>query len=63
MATTFKVGDVVELKSGGPAMTVTVVTTGGPLGDLINTTWFSGAKKETGHFPPDSLREPLSPIA
>ncbi len=51
---TFKVGDVVKLKSGGPKMTVTVV------GDRLGTatvwcTWFDGTKKFDGDFPPSAL--------
>lgn len=51
----FKVGDVVQLKSGGPNMTVT--KTGD---DLLENPeyvckWFGGRKLEHGLFPQDSL--------
>jgi uncharacterized protein YodC (DUF2158 family) len=55
MADTFKVGDVVRLKSGGPSMTVTGV------GDSMGTPtvwcrWFDEKKKEGyGTFPPATL--------
>ncbi len=54
----FKVGDIVKLKSGGPDMTVRIVT------DSISKTytcqWFAGKKLEQGVFPGDSL-EPVKP--
>lgn len=57
---TFKVGDVVHLKSGGPPMTVTRA------GHQVETTWFSSSWHcpRTGSFDPGILeqykgREPL----
>ncbi len=52
-----KVGDVVELKSGGPKMTVSQVST-----TMGSTTlkawcdWFEGTKKMQGSFPLTSLK-------
>jgi uncharacterized protein YodC (DUF2158 family) len=46
----FKVGDTVQLKSGGPAMTVAEVA-----GGHYWTSWFAGAKLEKGRFPEDAL--------
>ena len=43
MAGPFKVGDVVQLKSGGPKMTVTEELTDGKL----RCAWFAGANGET----------------
>jgi uncharacterized protein YodC (DUF2158 family) len=48
--TALKAGDVVQLKSGGPIMTITSV------GDQYGTltawcTWFDGKKPETGTYP------------
>ncbi|MBB4515850.1 YodC family protein [Paraburkholderia fungorum] len=54
MAQTFKVGDIVQLKSGGPEMTVNSVPTGG--GTYYQCQWFAGKKLESGHFPSDSLK-------
>ena len=54
MSETFKIGDVVKLKSGGPKMTITTV------GERYGTptvwcVWFDGTKKYDGTFPPESL--------
>jgi uncharacterized protein YodC (DUF2158 family) len=47
----FKVGDLVQLKSGGPIMTVeTVYST-----DSVGCHWFAGAKLNSGHFDPGAL--------
>lgn len=51
----YQVGDVVELKSGGPVMTVTDLMAGYP--DDANCSWFSGDKLEQGAFPMAALRE------
>jgi len=51
----FKVGDLVELLSGGPVMTVADVQDSiGPT--VITTQWFSGRKLEVGHFAPEVLK-------
>lgn len=51
---TFKVGDIVQLKSGGPKMTVvreaSAVT--------VDCSWFAGAKHERANFHVESLTEP-----
>lgn len=46
MAEQFKIGDIIQLKSGGPKMTVTDVRE-----KHVNTAWFAGSKKEAGMFP------------
>jgi uncharacterized protein YodC (DUF2158 family) len=53
----FKVGDIVQLKSGGPVMTVDVAR---PVGDGIRyrCSWFAGSKLQAGHFPEDTLHAP-----
>lgn len=50
-----KIGDMVQLKSGGPKMTVTDPETFGG----IEAMWFAGAKREHGTFPEDAL-EPVA---
>jgi uncharacterized protein YodC (DUF2158 family) len=64
----FKIGDVVQLKSGGPEMTVENIvgvttskdqsfmykTAGHSDGELI-CKWFSGSKLETGMFKPETV--------
>lgn len=51
----FKVGDVVQIKSGGPFMTVVTVGTDGQ----IHVVWFNqdGSKFDVSrhHFPPEAL--------
>ncbi len=53
MAKTFKVGDLVELKSGGPPMTVEHEA---DAQGLIYCTWFAGKKAEWKRFNPDALK-------
>jgi uncharacterized protein YodC (DUF2158 family) len=48
----FKPGDVVELKSGGPAMTVAGEE---EFGELM-CTWFDGKKKMDATFEPEQLK-------
>jgi uncharacterized protein YodC (DUF2158 family) len=52
----FKVGDVVQLKSGGPKMTVEEIR-----GDGLLCCWFAGAEKKFGDFPADALETPQKP--
>jgi uncharacterized protein YodC (DUF2158 family) len=51
---TFEVGDIVQLKSGGPEMTVQIA----PEAPAKNykCQWFAGKKLESGVFPADSLK-------
>ena len=51
MDLSFKVGDIVVLKSGGPKMTVTQIDTA--MG--VRTTWFAGSKMDQGWFPAETL--------
>jgi uncharacterized protein YodC (DUF2158 family) len=47
----FEIGDVVQLKSGGPKMTVTEID-----GKThVRTAWFGGSKLEHGRFPLDTI--------
>ncbi len=48
---TFKVGDVVQLKSGGPKMTVTAEQAGGKLWCI----WFAGDLAKGDEFKPEVL--------
>ncbi len=51
----FKQGDIVQLKSGGPVMTVCNVFSDGTNN---RCQWFSGKKLETGDFPEGALIVP-----
>lgn len=48
----FEKGDVVELKSGGPRMTVTMKALGG--GWVCQ--WFDGEKPRVSNFPDEALQ-------
>lgn len=50
MANQFNIGDIVQLKSGGPKMTVTRVQD-----KHVSTAWFAGSKKEDGVFPLEAI--------
>jgi len=59
----FTTGEQVQLKSGGPVMTVAGIHQN-PLSPYDQTVghvicqWFSGKKIETGKFPAESLQQP-----
>jgi len=60
---TFKTGDVVKLKSGGPAMTVVGEGNGADGHMRTNCTWFDNDDREqNGAFPPDALEPSSAPI-
>ena len=48
----FKEGSVIQLKSGGPKMTVSEIT---PTGEHYRCQWFTGSKLEEGYFPEEAL--------
>lgn len=52
MADSFKAGDLVQLKSGGPKMTVERVDRDGG----VYAVWFAGAKREHAHFSSAALK-------
>ena len=53
MAQALKIGDIVQLNSGGPKMTVAGLQSDG----AVRCVWFSpDGKQESGVFPPDALR-------
>lgn len=49
----FQVGDVVQLISGGPKMTITEKVLEG-----FRCAWFAGAKHESAYFPAKTLKVP-----
>jgi uncharacterized protein YodC (DUF2158 family) len=53
----FNVGQVVKLKSGGPKMTVVVISD--TRGGSYQTSWFAGSKNETAWFPEQALEEAI----
>jgi uncharacterized protein YodC (DUF2158 family) len=54
----FNVGDTVQLKSGGPDMTVMRIGTAG--GEpMVWCAWFEGTKDAYALFPPDALKAAL----
>jgi uncharacterized protein YodC (DUF2158 family) len=53
-AAAFSVGDIVQLKSGGPEMTIQTVPDNAY--GSYKCQWFAGKKLESGHFPLDSLK-------
>ena len=59
MADKYSKGDVVELKSGGPAMTIVSEAEGNSM--IYTCVWFKGASREQGRFPEDSLQAYVAP--
>ena len=51
----FKEGEIVQLKSGGPKMTVKSVSAMGRKKDELLCQWFAGSKLNTGYFTSESL--------
>lgn len=48
----FSKGDVVQLKSGGPKMTISGTKT---VHGMLPCTWFKGASRESGNFDPETI--------
>ena len=48
----FEKGDVVQLKSGGPNMTVARVKDDGT---VVTCVWFTGDKERSGYFDPATI--------
>lgn len=61
MAAKFSSGDIVQLKSGGPAMTVANVVPGMGNSTGYQCEWFRGASKERAHFAEDTLKTYVAP--
>ena len=57
MSGSFSIGDTVQLKSGGPPMTVKELMSGGYMTGQYLCQWFGGQKLQQGYFPYDSLRK------
>lgn len=55
MANEFKVGDVVQLKSGSPKMTAIKVGDNLKHEPTVWCDWFDGTDKKHGTFPPEAL--------
>ncbi|REG57628.1 uncharacterized protein YodC (DUF2158 family) [Paraburkholderia sp. BL6669N2] len=55
MANKFKIGDIVQLKSGGPEMTVQTLPSA--TFRQYKCQWFAGKKLEAGGFPEESLED------
>lgn len=56
MVTQFKIGDIVQLKSGGPQMTVLGVTPVAPGTEWCGVYWFAGDTLRSAEFRPEVLR-------
>ena len=55
MSEEFQRGDIVQLKSGGPNMTVVEVGVDLDLQPEVTCHWFAGAKLQRGFFRPEEL--------
>jgi uncharacterized protein YodC (DUF2158 family) len=54
----FKIGDVVQLKSGGPIMTVTGFGKDNNANERVNCTWFDDKDNEkNGAYPAEALQK------
>ena len=53
----FKIGDTVQLKSGSPRMTVTLVGMSADGKEVVECAWFDGSQRENGRFLTDALRD------
>jgi uncharacterized protein YodC (DUF2158 family) len=57
----FKIGDTVQLKSGSPRMTVTVVGLAADGKEVVECAWFDGTQRQSSSFPTEALRD--SPVS
>lgn len=55
--TDFETGDIVQLLSGGPRMTVQEWDR---VREHVHCQWFAGSKLSWGTFPPESLKQVVS---
>ena len=63
MAPKFSPGDIVQLKSGGPAMTVSKISNDSLSGEFrgYQCEWFKGASKERAPFEEETLKTYVAP--
>lgn len=62
MAANFSLGDIVQLKSGGPAMTVSSITDDeDDAKRFYRCEWFKGASNEYAHFQEHTLKTYVAP--
>lgn len=52
----FKMGDTVQLKSGGPIMTIAEISSIAEGGFDVYCYWFVGPKREQGTFPSEAVK-------
>ncbi|WP_027177117.1 YodC family protein [Desulfovibrio aminophilus] len=57
--TKYKVGDIVQLRSGGPEMTVKEIPDNDLFSNYYICQWFAGKKLASGNFQEESL-EPVN---
>jgi uncharacterized protein YodC (DUF2158 family) len=57
----FKIGDIVQLKSGGPIMTVSGLTDNAAESSVVDTTWFAANEKECNGSFLEAILEAYSP--
>ena len=56
MSRSFKIGDLVRIKSGGPMMVVTEVGENQDGKPIVTCTWVDEDKPEVGTFPADTVK-------
>jgi uncharacterized protein YodC (DUF2158 family) len=63
MSAKFSPGDIVQLKSGGPAMTIAKINNDSLSGEFKGyyCEWFKGASKERAHFDEETLQTYVAP--
>lgn len=61
MATKFSTGEVVQLKSGGPAMTVSEILPEYGTSPRYRCKWFKGASNEVSVFEEETLQTYVAP--
>ena len=61
MTDAFKQGDLVQLRSGGPAMTVSTCPSDPASGKLYQCVWFKGATRDHAGFSEHLLKAFVAP--